>query len=76
MIKAKSKKCKHWIQKVDKMLSEDIAKLMAMVPQEEVQARSEGKDHIAGGVFNAVMDQSSVFGHNRDRGVNAGKSKL
>ena len=31
---------------------------------------------IKGGAFNAVMDQSSVFGHNRDKGVNEGKSKL
>ena len=31
---------------------------------------------IKGGAFNAVMDQSSVFGHNRDKGVNEGKSRL
>ena len=64
------------LKKVDKMLSEDIAKLMALIPQEEVQARTEGKDRIDGGVFNDVMDQSSIFGHNRDRGVNLGKNKL
>jgi len=60
------------ITKVDKMLSEDIAKLMSMIPHEEVQAKTEGTDQIEGGAFNAVMDQSSVFGHNRDKGVNEG----
>ena len=108
------------------MLSEDIAKLMSMIPHEEVQAKTEGTDqiegkdiyskhhkhwpstyssisiwicghfnmtdhgsnfeclyylgyttfYIKGGAFNAVMDQSSVFGHNRDKGVNEGKSRL
>ena len=106
------------------MLSDDIAKLMSMIPHEEVQAKTEGTDQIEGkaiyskhhkhwpstlastfgcvgiltwqimvqilsvysiwvynffikgGAFNAVMDQSSVFGHNRDRGVNEGKSRL
>lgn len=60
------------ITKVDKMLSEDIAKLMSLIPHEEVQAKTEGTDQIEGGAFNAVMDQSSVFGHNRDKGVNEG----
>ena len=58
------------------MLSEDIAKLMSQIPQEEMNARNEGNDRIDGGVFNDVMDQSSVFGHNQDRGVNEGKAKL
>ena len=30
------------------MLSEDIAKLMSMIPHEEVQAKTEGKDQIEG----------------------------
>jgi hypothetical protein len=30
------------------MLSEDIAKLMSLIPHEEVQAKTEGKDHIEG----------------------------
>ena len=30
------------------MLSEDIAKLMSMIPHEEVQAKTEGTDQIEG----------------------------
>ena len=32
------------LERVDKMLAEDIAKLMAMVPLEEAQTKSEGTD--------------------------------
>jgi len=40
---------------VDKMLAEDIAKLMTMIPLEESNARSEGKDKIEGGAFDGVL---------------------
>ena len=32
------------VERVDKMLAEDIAKLMAMVPLEEAQTKSDGTD--------------------------------
>ena len=32
------------LERVDKMLAEDIAKLMAMVPLEEAQTKSDGTD--------------------------------
>jgi hypothetical protein len=35
---------KRLLDRVDKMLAEDIAKLMAMVPLEEAQGKSEGTD--------------------------------
>ena len=38
------------------MLSEDIAKLMSMIPHEEVQAKTEGKDHIKGKVIHSNTD--------------------
>ena len=38
------------------MLSEDIAKLMSMIPLEEVQAKTEGKDHIKGKVIHSNTD--------------------
>ena len=43
------------------MLAEDIAKLMLMIPQEEVVARNEGKDRIEGGAFDGVMDKETPF---------------
>ena len=32
------------LERVDKMLAEDIAKLMAMVPHEEAISKNEGSD--------------------------------
>ena len=49
------------LQKVDRMLAEDISKLMLMIPQEEVMARTEGKDRIEGGAFDGVMDKQTPF---------------
>ena len=47
--------------KVDKMLAQDISKLMLMIPQEEVIARQEGTDRIEGGAFDGVMDKQTPF---------------
>merc|ERR1712226_1113732 len=45
----------HLLENVDKMLAEDISKLMTMIPAEEMKARQEGKDHIEGGAFDGVL---------------------
>ena len=54
------------------MLAEDIAKLMAMIPVEEQQSRTEGKDRIEGGAFDGVMDKATPFMYKGGEGINAG----
>ncbi len=54
------------------MLAEDIAKLMTLVPLEEKNARSEGKDRIEGGAFNGVLDKQTPFMFKGGEGINAG----
>ena len=63
------------IQKLDKMLAEDIARLMTLIPSEEMRARQEGTDRIKGGAFDNVMDKSSPFMFEGGEGVNAGKGE-
>ena len=46
---------------VDKMLAEDIAKLMTLIPNEEMKARQEGTDRIEGGAFEAVLTKDTPF---------------
>ncbi|XP_015521927.1 EH domain-containing protein 3 [Neodiprion pinetum] len=55
---------------VDKMLAEDIAKLMAMIPHEEMATSTEPM--IKGGAFEGVEDQVSPFGYKRGEGIDAG----
>jgi EH domain-containing protein 1 len=57
---------------VDKMLAEDIAKLMTMLPLEEQSARTEGKDRVEGGAFDGVLDKKTPFMYKGGEGVNAG----
>lgn len=64
------------LQKVDKMLAEDISKLMLMIPQEEVRAREEGTDRIEGGAFDGVMDKQTPFMYKGGEGVNAGVGEV
>ncbi|XP_060516136.1 EH domain-containing protein 1 [Cylas formicarius] len=56
---------------VDRMLAEDISKLMAMIPLEEVTA-NHTDGHIQGGAFNNVEDTASPFGYKRGEGIDAG----
>ncbi|TGZ42260.1 EH domain-containing protein 1, partial [Temnothorax longispinosus] len=58
------------LEVVDKMLAEDIAKLMAMIPHEETTTVSEPL--IKGGAFEGVEDQVSPFGYKRGEGIDAG----
>ena len=55
------------------MLANDIAKFMSMIPNEDVQARQEGTDHLAGGVFKDIMDKNTPFMFKGGEGVNAGR---
>jgi len=64
------------LQKVDKMLAEDISKLMLMIPQEELTARKEGTDRIEGGAFDGVMDKATPFMYKGGEGVNAGVGEV
>jgi len=64
------------LQKVDKMLAEDISKLMLMIPQEELVARKEGTDRIEGGAFDGVMDKATPFMYKGGEGVNAGVGEV
>merc|ERR1712223_1436544 len=64
------------LQKVDKMLAEDISKLMLMIPQEELTARKEGTDRIEGGAFDGVMDKATPFQFRGGEGVNAGVGEV
>jgi hypothetical protein len=58
------------------MLAEDIAKLMAMIPVEEQQSRTEGKDRIEGGAFDGVMDKATPFMYKGGEGINAGLGEI
>jgi EH domain-containing protein 1 len=57
---------------VDKMLAEDIAKMMTLIPLEEQTKRSEGLDTIEGGAFDGVMDKHTPFMYKGGEGINAG----
>ena len=46
---------KSLIEKVDKMLSDDLARLMQMIPAEESDKTAKGQGVITGGVFNKVQ---------------------
>ena len=43
------------------MLAEDIAKLMTLIPNEEMKARQDGTDRIEGGAFEAVLTKETPF---------------
>lgn len=62
------------LETVDKMLAEDIARLMAMIPVEEA-AVSKETNVIRGGAFDGVMNDSTVFGFGRGEGVDAGSGE-
>lgn len=56
---------------VDRMLAEDIAVLMAKIPQEEVN-NSHDEGSVKGGAFVNVQDTVSPFGYKRGEGIDAG----
>jgi len=60
------------LDRVDKMLADDIAKLMAMVPLEEAVSKNNGDDRIEGGAFDNVMNSKTPFMYKGGEGINAG----
>ena len=58
---------------VDKMLAEDIAQLMQMIPQEEARNYDEKEPAVRGGAFDGVND--SPFGVGAGEGVNMGRGE-
>ncbi|XP_064101227.1 EH domain-containing protein 1 isoform X2 [Macrobrachium rosenbergii] len=62
------------LEAVDKMLAEDIARLMAMIPVEEATTSKEASV-IRGGAFDGVMNDNTVFGYGRGEGVDAGSGE-
>ena len=58
------------------MLAEDIAKLMTLIPNEELKARQEGTDRIEGGAFDGVLDKATPFMYKGGEGVNAGAGEV
>jgi len=62
------------LETVDKMLAEDIAKLMAVIPNEVNQRQSAGQPEpsIKGGAFEGVQDKMSPFGFMKGEGIDAG----
>ncbi|KAK3856920.1 hypothetical protein Pcinc_036793 [Petrolisthes cinctipes] len=59
------------LEAVDRMLAEDIARLMAMIPVEEASNNKEN-NIIRGGAFDGVMNDTTVFGFGRGEGADAG----
>ncbi|XP_076320791.1 EH domain-containing protein 3-like [Tachypleus tridentatus] len=57
------------LETVDKMLAEDIARLMSMIPHEQLLNTKD--NNVTGGAFEGVAEQSP-FGYGRGEGVDAG----
>ena len=64
------------VEKVDKMLAEDIPRIMQMIPQEEQESRKEDKGLVKGGAFDKVMDAATPFMYKGGEGVNAGVGEV
>lgn len=62
------------LEAVDRMLAEDIARLMAVIPQESVirAAAEPNGSAIKGGAFEGVQDKASPFGYLKGEGIDAG----
>ena len=58
------------------MLAEDIAKLMTLIPNEELKARQDGTDRIEGGAFDGVLNKDTPFMYKGGEGINAGVGEV
>lgn len=61
------------LEAVDSMLSEDIARIMAMIPQEQTE-RTEETAPVQGGALNGLVN--NPFGHGRGEGADAGSLQV
>ena len=64
------------LERVDRMLAEDIAKLMAMIPLDEENRRQNDADKIKGGAFDGVMETKTPFMYKGGEGINAGVGEV
>ena len=64
------------LERVDKMLAEDIAKMMAMIPLDEENRRQNDQDKIKGGAFDQVMETQTPFMFKGGEGINAGAGEV
>jgi len=64
------------LDRVDRMLAEDIAKLMAMIPLDEEVRRQNDADKIKGGAFDQVMESKTPFMFKGGEGINAGVGEV
>uniref|UniRef100_A0AAG5CQI6 Endocytosis/signaling protein ehd1 n=1 Tax=Anopheles atroparvus TaxID=41427 RepID=A0AAG5CQI6_ANOAO len=62
------------LEVVDRMLAIDIARLMGMIPQEEMTLISEPL--VKGGAFDGVEDVVSPFGYRKGEGIDAGYGEV
>ncbi len=62
------------LEAVDRMLAEDIARLMSVIPQESVirAAAEPNGSGIKGGAFDGVSEKASPFGYLKGEGIDAG----
>ena len=58
------------------MLSEDIPRIMQMIPQEEATQRTNDSDKVKGGAFDEVMSRATPFMYKGGEGVNAGVGEM
>ena len=64
------------LERVDKMLAEDIAKMMSMIPLDEEHRRQNDQDKIKGGAFDGVMETNTPFMFKGGEGINAGVGEV
>lgn len=62
------------LEVVDRMLATDIARLMSMIPHDEMTMVSEPL--IKGGAFDGVEDVVSPFGYRKGEGIDAGYGEV
>ena len=67
---------KKLLDRVDKMLAEDIAKMMSMIPLDEENRRQNDQDKIKGGAFDGVMETNTPFMFKGGEGINAGVGEV
>ena len=67
---------KKLLERVDKMLAEDIAKMMSMIPLDEEYRRQKDEDKIKGGAFDGVMETATPFMFKGGEGINAGVGEV
>lgn len=68
---------KRLLDKVDKMLADDISKLMVMLPMEDKRIQLEdSRGQVKGGGFDTIKDTATPFGYGEGVGINEGKGDV